>query len=111
MAVAKRAPRGSSSSAVEKLREDVHGYHLEVTGALATMQANCLNCREQMRGLDLQINGDKPEKDDAPSMRADIKSLKSSRNSLRRGVQVAWVVITALGSLVAGLLSFKPWKS
>ena len=99
-----------SGRAVAKLSDEVHGYHIEVTQALATMQADCLHCRKQVNDLDLQINGEKPERDDAPSMKADIKSLKQSRTSLRRGVQFSWAVISAIGGLVGTIIAYKPWK-
>jgi len=102
----KKKRTATSSSLVEKLRDELHEYHVEVTQALATMDANCKHCHKQMADLDLQINGEKPERDDAPSMRHDISSLKQSRNALRRGVQIAWVVITGIGGIV-GTMIFK----
>ena len=94
-----------SGRAIAQLRDEVHGYHIEVTKALATVQANCEHCHKSIEGLDLQINGEKPERDDAPSMKHDIASLKQSRNSLRRGVQIAWAVITAIGGIVGYVVS------
>ena len=96
-----------SGKALNELRSEVHAYHLEVTEALATMKTNCKHCHATIEGLDLQINGEKPERDDAPSMRHDIGSLKASRNSLRRGVQIAWAVLIGLGGLVASMCTFK----
>lgn len=96
-----------SSKAVSQLRDEVHGYHVEVVEALATMQTNCKHCHAQVEGLDLQINGEKPERDDAPSMKHDIGSLKQSRNSLRRGIQVLWIVLTGIGGIAATLFTVK----
>lgn len=90
-----------------KLKDEVHSYHIDVSNVLAKMQENCVHCKTQIDGLDLQINGEKPERDDAPSMRHDITSLKQSRNSLRRGVQIAWAVLLGLGGIVGSMFTFK----
>jgi hypothetical protein len=101
------AKRTTAVASVDALRSEVHEYHVAVTQALTEMKTNCKHCHEQVTGLDLQVNGEKPERDDAPSMCSDIKSLKQSRNSLRRGVQVAWAVLIGLGGIVASMFTFK----
>ena len=112
MAIKKTALRSTGSSkAIAKLTDELHGYHIEVVRALATMQANCTHCHERVEGLDLQINGEKPEKDDAPSMKHDIASLKQSRDSQKKMVHYTWAVLTGIGSLIIALFSYKPWKA
>ena len=99
-----------SGKAITKLADELHGYHIEVVQSLATMQANCLNCHKRVDGLDLQINGEKPEKDDAPSMKHDISSLKQSRDSQKRMVHYVWAVVAGLGGILGSLLSYKSIK-
>jgi hypothetical protein len=96
-------PRVSASGAVAELREEVRDYHLEVKTALATIVERCGHCRGQVDGLDLQINGEKPEREGAPSMKSDIASLKHSRLSARRGMQIAWTVLIGLAGVVTSI--------
>lgn len=96
-----------SNKAVEKLSDELHEYHVEVTQTLATMSANCKHCHDRVDGLDLQINGEKPENKDAPGLKAVVNSLKQSRDSLARGVHYAWAVIIGLGGLLASMFTWK----
>jgi hypothetical protein len=98
--------RVSSSGAVAKLREEVQEYHLEVKTALATIQANCIHCREQVGWLDLQINGSRPESDAAPGIKKDVDSLKQSRESVRRGFRTLWITVGALTSIVSAVFAW-----
>ena len=106
--------RKTTISAVAQLRDEVHGYHIEVTEALATMQANCQHCHKIVSDLDLQINGEKPERSDAPGLKHDVDNLKIARDNLvsshRRVIQYAWAVFTVVGGFVVTLFSYKSWK-
>jgi hypothetical protein len=101
--------RVSASGAVAQLREEVYAYHLEVKSALATITERCGHCRAQVDGIDLQVNGEKPERDGAPSMKSDIASLKQSRVSARRGLQFAWTALVGLTGVVVSLFTHL-WK-
>lgn len=101
----KKALPVSASGAVAALRSEVQEYHLEVTNAITLIQANCKHCREQIQGIDLQINGEKPERDGSPSMKSDINSLKQSRSSVRRGMGYAWTAIATICGALIGLVA------
>jgi hypothetical protein len=67
------------------------------------MAENLEHYRHKLDGLDLQINGEKPEREDAPGLKSEVKSLKSSRTHLLHGLQVAWVVLTGIGGLLVAV--------
>jgi hypothetical protein len=97
----------SSGRGVAQLRQEVHEYHMEVTKTLSAMQENCKHCHSTVHDLDLQINGEKPERDNAPSMKNDISSLKQSRDSVRTGVRWLWTVVVGVGGLLISIFSIK----
>jgi hypothetical protein len=111
MALRKRASTGTgqsrqSANSIAQLRTELHNYHIEVTQSITEIKAEHKLFRETLTGLDLQINGEKPEREDAPSMRSDLKSLKSSRNAFRRSLQVIYGIAIAVFG-VFGAIWFK----
>jgi hypothetical protein len=60
-----------------------------------------------MSGLDLQINGEKPERDDAPSVMRRLGSLEGARKHGIRSIQIAWTVVTVLAGLLLGIFKWK----
>jgi hypothetical protein len=109
MVAKKRRLPVSSSGLVEELRSELHEYHVTVTSALATMTANCKHCRKQIEGLDLEINGENPEREDAPGIKAEVKAQRAELKSVRKGIHTTWVVITTLASICGGWFTLT-WK-
>ena len=106
MAAAKK-PRQTSSSEIAKLRDDVHQYHIEVTGSLATMHADSHHFQERLTAIELQINGENPARDNAKGLTAAVQSLEQSRDAQRTGLRWAWGCLVGLGGLFISYLGLR----
>jgi hypothetical protein len=88
---------------VDALRTDFHNHHVSITASMARIETKFEVLADKVESLDRAINGDAIEREGAPSIRSDIRSLKSSRDLLRKSIKVAWVVTAFFSGLICTL--------
>ena len=77
---------------LDQLRSDVHSYHSEVKGHIAT-------CEPYFRNVDqhnTDLYGNPQDREGNPGLLSQVADLKKSRWLIRAGIGAGWTVATIL---------------
>lgn len=82
----------SESSIIERLRDELHAYHVDVQMHIQRCEA----CRAEVSQLSADFYGLPGNKDRSPGMIGDVAELKRGRRIVLLALKGAWVLLTIL---------------
>jgi hypothetical protein len=82
---------------VEKLRDELHAYHVDVQ----KLVARCEACRAEVVQLTTDMYGLPGNKEVSPGLMGDVAELRRSRGLILLALRGAWVLLTILLGAVA----------
>ncbi len=89
------------SSVIEKLRDELHAYHVDVQ----KLVQRCEACRADVVQLTTDIYGLPGNKEASPGLMGDVAELRRSRKLILLALRGAWVLLTILlGAVTAAVL-------
>lgn len=89
------------STAVEKLRDELHAYHVDVQRLIQRCEA----CRADVERLTTDIYGLPGNKETSPGLMGDVAELRQSRKLTVLALRGAWVLLTILlGAVTTAVL-------
>lgn len=88
------------AAALERIREELHAYHVEVK----QLVAKCESCHAAVAGLSASVYGIPGKEDMNPGLVGEVAELRNSRRLMLMGLRGAWAIITML--LGAGAVAF-----
>lgn len=91
----------SNDTAVEKLREELHAYHVDVQRLIQ----RCENCRAEVVQIRTDLYGLPGNKETSPGLMGEVAELRRGRNLIVNALRGAWALLTLLfGAWIAELL-------
>lgn len=94
----------SENNALERLRDDLHEYHVDVQRLIQ----RCESCRAEVECLSADVYGLPGNKEQSPGLLGEVAELRRSRRVMLAALRGAWVLLTALaGALAAAIV--KTW--
>jgi hypothetical protein len=91
----------SEASALEKLRDELHGYHVDVQ----RLVQRCENCRSDVLQLTADLYGLPGNKETSPGLIGEVAELRRSRKLILLALRGAWVLLTMLlGAVTTAIL-------
>jgi hypothetical protein len=87
----------SESKIIEKLRDELHAYHVDVQRLIQ----RCESCRAEMVQLSTDLYGLPGNKEASPGLMGDVAELRRSRRLMLMALRGAWVLLTILLGAVA----------
>jgi hypothetical protein len=82
----------SETSALEKLRDELHTYHIDVQ----RLVQRCEGCRGDILQISMDVYGLPGKKETSPGLMGDMAELKRSRKLILLALRGAWVILTVL---------------
>jgi hypothetical protein len=82
----------SESTLVEKLRDELHAYHVDVQ----RLVARCEACRAEVVQLTTDIYGLPGNKEASPGLMGDVAELRRGRRLMLLALRSTWVLLTIL---------------
>ena len=91
------------TNAIRSLSEKLDNYHVSVEKHITA----CEKCRETVEALKTEMWGKPAEGVQHPGVKDRVKSLETSRNTLRKGLQAAWgVLLILVPAVIAAVWQF-----
>lgn len=91
----------SEAVIVEKLREELHAYHVDVQRLIQ----RCEMCRAEVVQIRTDLYGLPGNKEASPGLMGEVTELRRSRNLILVALRGAWVLLTILfGSWITELI-------
>jgi hypothetical protein len=91
----------SESAIIEKLRDELHAYHIDVQ----KLVQRCESCRAELSQLSTDIYGLPGNKEASPGLMGDVAELRRSRRLILLALRGAWVLLTILvGAVTTAVL-------
>lgn len=91
----------SENTIVEKLRDELHAYHVDVQ----KLVQRCDACRADVVQLTTDIYGLPGNKETSPGLIGDVAELRQSRKLILLALRGAWVLLTILlGAVTTAVL-------
>ena len=87
----------SERTVVEKLRDELHAYHVDVQ----KLVQRCEACRADVVQVTTDIYGLPGNKETSPGLMGDVAELRRSRKLILLALRGAWVLLTILLGAVA----------
>ena len=92
------------SAALEKLRDELHAYHVDVQ----RLVQRCESCRANVLQMAADIYGLPGNKEASPGLMGEVAELRGSRKRMLLAMRSAWALLTAVvGAVAAALLKAK----
>ena len=89
------------STIIEKLRDELHAYHVDVQRLIQRCEA----CRADVRQLTTDIYGLPGNKEASPGLMGDVTELRRARRLMLLALRGAWVLLTILlGAVMTAVL-------
>ena len=89
------------NSIIEKLRDELHAYHVDVQKLIQRCEA----CRADVAQLTTDVYGLPGNKETSPGLMGDVAELRRSRKLMLLALRGAWVLLTILlGAVMTALL-------
>jgi len=89
------------TTVIEKLRDELHAYHVEVQ----RLVQRCDACRGDVVQISTDIYGLPGNKEASPGLMGDVAELRRSRKLTLLALRGAWVLLTILlGAVMTSLL-------
>lgn len=82
----------SETGALEKLRDELHAYHVDVQ----RLVQRCESCRAEVTQLSTDLYGLPGNKETSPGLLGDVAELRRSRKLILLALRGAWVLLTVL---------------
>jgi hypothetical protein len=86
----------NESAVIEKLRDELHEYHVDVQRLIQRCEA----CRNDVWRLTSDMYGLPGNKETSPGLMGDVAELRRSRKLILLALRGAWVLLTILLSAV-----------
>jgi hypothetical protein len=86
----------NDNSVIEKLRDELHAYHVDVQRLIQRCEA----CRADVVQLTTDMYGLPGNKEASPGLLGDVAELRRSRRLTLLALRGAWVLLTILVSAV-----------
>lgn len=91
----------SENVVIEKLRDELHAYHVDVQ----KLVQRCEACRADVRQIATDIYGLPGNKEISPGLMGDVAELRQSRKLMLLALRGAWVLLTILlGAVTTAML-------
>ena len=91
----------SETTALERLRDELHCYHVDVQ----RLVQRCESCRAEVVQISTDIYGLPGNKEASPGLMGDVAELRRSRTLILLALRGAWVLLTILlGAVTAAVL-------
>lgn len=87
----------SDSTIIEKLRDELHAYHVDVQKLIQRCEA----CRADVVQLTTDMYGLPGNKEVSPGLMGEVAELRRSRKLILLALRGAWVLLTILLGAVA----------
>jgi hypothetical protein len=95
----------NESTAIEKLRDELHAYHVDVQ----TLVQRCEACRAEVVQVTTDIYGLPGNKETSPGLMGDVAELRRSRKLILLAMRGAWILLTILlGAAATAVLRAHP---
>jgi len=95
----------SEASAIEKLRDELHCYHVDVQ----RLVQRCESCRAEVIQMATDLYGLPGNKGSSPGLMGEVAELRRSRQLIVLALRGAWVVLTImLGAAAAAIFHPMP---
>jgi hypothetical protein len=92
---------GRESTTIEKLRDELHAYHVDVQKLIQRCEA----CRADVVQLTTDMYGLPGNKETSPGLMGDVAELRRSRRLTLLALRGAWVILTILlGAVMTAVL-------
>ena len=89
---------------IEKLREELHGYHVEVTAHIT----RCESCREDVAKMSADLYGLPGKKEESPGLLGDVAEFRRGRRMILIALRGAWaVLLLVLGTIATAVFGGK----
>jgi hypothetical protein len=85
------------NSLIERLREELHAYHVDVQKLIE----RCDACREHVVQMTTDVYGLPGNKEASPGLMGEVAELRRSRRLTLLALRGAWVLLTVLVGAVA----------
>jgi hypothetical protein len=85
------------STIVERLRDELHAYHVDVQ----RLVQRCEGCRAEISQLSADVYGLPGNKELSPGLMGNVAELRRSRKLILLALRGAWVLLTLLLGAVA----------
>ncbi|MCE5301829.1 MAG: hypothetical protein LLF97_01820 [Planctomycetaceae bacterium] len=97
--------RTSESAALDKLRDELHCYHVDVQRLIQ----RCESCRAEVVQMATDLYGLPGNKETSPGLMGEVAELRRSRRLILLALRGAWVLLTILlGAAATALLQPHP---
>ena len=97
--------RASESAALDKLRDELHCYHVDVQRLIQ----RCESCRAEVVQMATDLYGLPGNKETSPGLMGEVAELRRSRRLILLALRGAWVLLTILlGAAATALLQPHP---
>jgi hypothetical protein len=91
----------NESNVIEKLRDELHAYHVDVQ----KLVQRCEACRAEVLQLTTDMYGLPGNKEVSPGLMGDVAELRRSRKLILLALRGAWVLLTImLGAAATAVL-------
>jgi hypothetical protein len=87
----------NENTVIEKLRDELHAYHVDVQ----KLVQRCEACRGDVRQIATDLYGLPGNKETSPGLMGDVAELRRSRKLILVALRGAWVLLTILLGAVA----------
>lgn len=93
------------TAALEKLREELHSYHVEVKQVVVRCDERCDLFHQTVAGIKLDLDGEQPPSESHPGLKAEVAELKRSRRVILTALKGLWAaLLVVLGAVVTFFL-------
>ncbi len=91
----------SENTVIEKLRDELHAYHVEVQ----RLVQRCDACRSDVLQISADVYGLPGKKETSPGLMGEVAELRRSRKLMLLALRGAWVLLTILlGAVMTAIL-------
>jgi hypothetical protein len=89
------------SAIIEKLRDELHVYHVDVQKLIQ----RCDGCRSQLTQIGTDIYGLPGNKEASPGLMGEVAEMRRSRKLILLALRGAWILLTVLlGAVTTAVL-------
>ena len=91
----------NENTALEKLRDELHAYHVDVQ----KLVQRCEACRAEVVQIATDVYGLPGNKETSPGLMGEVAELRSSRKLILLALRGAWILLTILlGAVTTAIL-------
>jgi hypothetical protein len=90
----------SENDLIEKLRDELHAYHIDVQRLIQRCEA----CRAELSQLSTDMYGLPGNKETSPGLMGDVAELRRSRKMILLALKCAWALLTILFGAAATVI-------